>query len=165
MARNLLNRSEAHKRIASVLYPDDSADRARRRVSERCRRAIKSGEIQRGDFADEAFCRWALAEWPGLGWQEWMAPEARINEGFSHLVLPALTLRASVIGVPQERNELEEAYMQAETERQRLFEENIDLRAQVADLKSRNNELEFRLKNRLKKQSDSGKKGGRGNTL
>ena len=163
MATNLLSRSEAHKEIASVLYPDDVLDSARRRVSERCRRAVKKGEIPKGNYADEAFCRWVLAEWPGLGWQGWMTPEVMINVMNAHLVLPALLVSASGFGVPHEKETLESGYIKAESERQRLLEENTELKAHATDLESRNNELALRLKNRLKKQSDSGKKGGRGN--
>lgn len=165
LATRLLTRTEAHKRIASILYPKVPLDTARRRVAERCRRAIKKSEIAAGKFADEAFCRWAMIEWPNLGWQDWMASEANINIVDASLTLPIPKLRVSVTSTPLDRNELEVVYIRAETERHRLSEENTELKNRIADLESRNTELEWRLKNRLKKQSDSGKKGGRGNDI
>lgn len=155
--KSLILRKTALNLIAEVAYPTESIVNARKRVRERARRAVLSGKISDTSFAGLEFSRWARDVF-GLPYQDWMPPEVMASEMHSaEKIGIGDCVDATVI--PGNREKLEVEYVKALEENNRLSSVNEENKL----LREEKRRLEERLNNRLKKCSDSGKQGGRGN--
>ncbi|MEA3277556.1 MAG: hypothetical protein U9Q81_20190 [Pseudomonadota bacterium] len=169
MSEKLITRSQAYKEIAKVLFPDDQADKesrdkTRRSVKARAKRAEKAGKITRSDFANESFCRWVRDVWPTLGFHEWMP------ESVHHIQLFAkekMDFRdeAGAIGIPGDRTKLEEQYVKSEREREALAAECDEQGREIKSLQQVISEFRAKDENDRRRQSEVGKRGGRGKKL
>ncbi|MCW8918060.1 MAG: hypothetical protein OQL08_04530 [Gammaproteobacteria bacterium] len=154
--------------LAAVIYPDDEPSASKKRVRQRIREGAKKQEITisptdgKEYLETKKFFYWAVTQWSELIDVEGIPKEP--VSGSCTMTLPSLKCEAFGVNIPNDINELREAYCKAESERQRLQLENDKLRSTIAEL---DEELQQRREkaDRISRQnSKSGKKGGRGNS-
>ncbi len=155
-----ITRSEAYKEIARIVYPEDPLEKAAERIRQRAYRAGKAGKIIDSPLVDQSFSNWVRETWPNRDdLPSWLRPRAHdlsARDGFGvgeHL---------DGVLLPPGREALEARYGEC----CRSLDAALAARAKAEQALQAEREArqraEYRLKNRLQKQSDAGKDGGRG---
>ena len=158
-----ISRTQAYKEIARLVYPDEPVDIVSQRVRQRAYRAQQAGKFTASPLADASFCNWARDTWPCLPRQSWMP--LRTFDLTASDVYGIGERPPSATVTPSDPEEVKRRLLEfAEQLEAARLERDEAIKALEAEREARE-AAEYRLKHRLKKQSDSGKKGGRGNTL
>jgi len=157
-----INRTQAYKEIAKLVYPDDPVATGSERVRLRAYRAQQAGKIVPSPMADASFCNWVRETWPKLPKQNWMPRRRHRGSGSATLIFDA---SATAHVTPQDPEELVRRLRETTEQLEAADRECKATTQALQDERKAREAAEYRLKNRLKKQSDFGKKGGRGNTF
>ena len=154
--------------LAAEIYPEDEPRAAKKRVRARIRYGSEKKEItishrnNKEYLEADKFFLWAITKWPELIDVEGIPKEA--VSGIGTMTLSPLGCESFGVNIPNAINELRESYIKAETERHRLLLENDKLNCAVAELEEELQQRREKAARISQQNSESGRKGGRGNT-
>ena len=155
----IVDRKFATQYLAERLpLPYDNRRNLRHRIGQKIKTAIENGELKsvNGKYSFGDLATWAKSR------DDFAPAIADIIipvSGSAHIVLPAFTVRAFGFSIPPSLPDCQAALADAYRELNAVREENISLRATVADLTP----LQAKAKARSQAAKSAGKQGGRGN--
>lgn len=163
-----INKEQAISWIAGVVYPDDRSSAAKKRVRERLRYAEQNNELKTtyregvAIIEKNSFVQWARQKWP----------EVRSAQGLPNLVIEVhcesrlkISDTVAPIVLPSDYDELRDAYLQSQQAVHKLNQENSRLRSELSDCQQEVTKWRSKDDQTRQRNSDAGKKGGRGNTI
>lgn len=156
---SIVDRKFATQYLAERLpEPYDNMRNLRHRIGQKIKTAIENEELKsvNGKYSFGDLAAWARSRTDfALAVADLVLPVT----GSAHIVMPALTSRAFGFSIPPFLHDCQAALADAYRELNALREENITLRATVADLTP----LQTKAAARSQAAKDAGKQGGRGN--
>lgn len=156
---SIVDRKFATQYLAERLpKPYDNMRNFRHRIGQKIKTAIEGGELKsvNGQYTFGNLASWARSR---KDFAEAVADLMIPVTGSAHLVMPSFTVHAFGFSIPTSLHDCQEALTEAYRELNAIREENIALKATVADLTP----LQIKATVRSQAAIAAGKQGGRGN--